>query len=387
MAFSIRIKPDYYERLRVGKNASPDMIKKGFHKVALKYHPDKAARTDLRTVTANETVFKSCQEAYEVLINPKKRRRYDQWLTEAYMHKYLELKGFAGLTTTTIQDVRKFLRDEGFIEYMEDVGLPVTGVLLTLGGNNFTFTESEGSDTTRADKSIKSHQKNQSSSLKKWLIFWSIVALVVYLILPQGKPPTYYDILGIPVNATTSEIKQAYRVKRQEHHPDKTSSEKAAKEAHLMMLELAEAHEVLSSERRCNYDFIHVHRNSEQRRDCHNMFLQQERNRQREDREARDTNRQEENAHRRRESQKLDDALRELRNQYLGETGIEVVHRHMETVVALSASAAVSIRSGVVERMVRLGEAYHWICSKDPVMRIASFVASRFVGFDLCALA
>lgn len=64
-------KRDYYEILGISKSASPDEIKKAFRKQAVKYHPDKEG--------GDETKFKEANEAYEVLSNPDKRQRYDQF--------------------------------------------------------------------------------------------------------------------------------------------------------------------------------------------------------------------------------------------------------------------------------------------------------------------
>ena len=64
---------DYYETLQVGRGASPDDIKKSYRKLARKYHPD--VNPDDRSA---EDRFKEVQEAYEVLGDEEKRRRYDQ---------------------------------------------------------------------------------------------------------------------------------------------------------------------------------------------------------------------------------------------------------------------------------------------------------------------
>ncbi len=66
---------DYYETLGVSKTASEDEIKSAFRKLARKYHPDMAKAKDKATA---EEKFKQINEAYEVLSDPEKRKKYDQ---------------------------------------------------------------------------------------------------------------------------------------------------------------------------------------------------------------------------------------------------------------------------------------------------------------------
>lgn len=61
---------DYYEILGIKKDASQDEIKKAFHKLAHKYHPDKGG---------DEKKFKEINEAYQVLSDAQKRAQYDQF--------------------------------------------------------------------------------------------------------------------------------------------------------------------------------------------------------------------------------------------------------------------------------------------------------------------
>ena len=67
-------KRDYYEILGVGRDASPEEIKKAYRKVALKYHPDKNPDNK-----AAEESFKEAAEAYEVLSHIEKRQQYDRF--------------------------------------------------------------------------------------------------------------------------------------------------------------------------------------------------------------------------------------------------------------------------------------------------------------------
>ena len=67
-------KRDYYEVLGVARNANADEIKKAYRKAAIKYHPDKNPGDK-----EAEEKFKEAAEAYDVLSNPDKRARYDQF--------------------------------------------------------------------------------------------------------------------------------------------------------------------------------------------------------------------------------------------------------------------------------------------------------------------
>jgi molecular chaperone DnaJ len=67
-------KRDYYEVLGASKNATKEELKKAYRKIALKYHPDKNPGD-----TEAENKFKEAAEAYEVLHDDDKRRRYDQF--------------------------------------------------------------------------------------------------------------------------------------------------------------------------------------------------------------------------------------------------------------------------------------------------------------------
>ncbi|PVH95386.1 heat shock protein DnaJ, partial [Periconia macrospinosa] len=81
---------DYYDVLVVPKNASTDEIKKAFRRLAIQHHPDKlksaSSTTDSTTTTRPSSTpastdiaatFRKIREAYETLVDPESRHRYD----------------------------------------------------------------------------------------------------------------------------------------------------------------------------------------------------------------------------------------------------------------------------------------------------------------------
>lgn len=68
------VKDDYYKILGVNRNAAEEDIKKAYRQIALKYHPDRNPGDKQA-----EQKFKNAAEAYEVLGDPEKRQRYDQY--------------------------------------------------------------------------------------------------------------------------------------------------------------------------------------------------------------------------------------------------------------------------------------------------------------------
>ncbi len=79
-------KRDYYQVLGLAPEASPEQIKKAYRRLAHKYHPDRN-----REDPDAETKFKEAAEAFEVLSDPAKRQRYDQF-------------GHAGLSGVGVHD-------------------------------------------------------------------------------------------------------------------------------------------------------------------------------------------------------------------------------------------------------------------------------------------
>ena len=83
-------KRDYYEVLGINRDASAEECKRAYRRMALKFHPDKNPGD-----AEAEHKFKECAEAYEVLSDPDKKARYDQFghdgLRGAGMHDYTHM--------------------------------------------------------------------------------------------------------------------------------------------------------------------------------------------------------------------------------------------------------------------------------------------------------
>ncbi len=130
---------DYYKILGVAENAPADEIKKAYRELAKKFHPDKNAGN-----AAAEAKFKEANEAYEVLGNEEKRRKYDE------LRKYASGGGGAGSMS-----YEEFMRKFGGQKTSEDDtnwgfgNVPLNDIFSNLfggmGGGGFHFQSGGGS--------------------------------------------------------------------------------------------------------------------------------------------------------------------------------------------------------------------------------------------------
>lgn len=122
-------KRDYYEVLGIDKNADEDTIKKAYRRLAIKYHPDKNQGSK-----EAEEKFKEATEAYEILGDPEKKARYDQY-------------GFAGVDGGASQGYSHAFHDfsdifgSGFGDIFENL----------FGGGGFSSGFSSGGSRSRAN--------------------------------------------------------------------------------------------------------------------------------------------------------------------------------------------------------------------------------------------
>ncbi|NXB20697.1 DNJB8 protein, partial [Rhagologus leucostigma] len=128
---------DYYEVLGLQKEASQNDIKKSYHKLALKWHPDKNPRNKEEA----EKKFKEIVEAYEILSDPQKRSLYDKSVEESRGHRERAAAGYSSFFASH----HGFPHEEEVFEGM----YPFTCIFLNpfdirLNGENWQSTSGRG---------------------------------------------------------------------------------------------------------------------------------------------------------------------------------------------------------------------------------------------------
>lgn len=127
-------KRDYYEVLEIQKNASKDDIKNSYRKLALKFHPDR------NKSPGAEEKFKEISEAYAVLSDDEKRKRYDTYGhvgaddafrgSEANFEEVFRDMGFGGFAKTIFEQMFGGRGGGGF-----EGSDPFGGFSFNVGGN------------------------------------------------------------------------------------------------------------------------------------------------------------------------------------------------------------------------------------------------------------
>ena len=106
---------DYYRLLGIPRDANAEDIKKGYRKLALKYHPDRNQGGD----EESQERFKEATEAYEVLRDSEKRSIYDRYGEQGLKRGAGGSAGFAGFDFTDAVEI--FMRDFGGFGGLEDL--------------------------------------------------------------------------------------------------------------------------------------------------------------------------------------------------------------------------------------------------------------------------
>lgn len=120
--------PSYYDILGLDDSATEDALRKAYRKLSLKYHPDKIAQRggDSKTKEEAAAEYEKIQEAYNVLIDEKKRFKYDALETPT-RYRFVEQGGFANP-----QALHDNLANSSFNDKSRLVGLFFFAILLVL---------------------------------------------------------------------------------------------------------------------------------------------------------------------------------------------------------------------------------------------------------------
>lgn len=127
---------DFYKILGIEKSASADEIKRAYRKLAHLHHPDKNKGEDIK--------FKEINEAYQVLSDPEKRQRYDQFGTadfnngfggtNPYGNQYGNAEGFDfsgfGFGGGGLGDIFETVFSQAFSQVQADVEINLTQAIL-----------------------------------------------------------------------------------------------------------------------------------------------------------------------------------------------------------------------------------------------------------------
>jgi curved DNA-binding protein len=147
---------NYYEVLGISKDASKDEVRKAYKNLAKKYHPDLNKNS-----SSSETKFKEINEAYEVLKDPEKRRKYDELQSSARFRHGAEFDprkyGFDYQTTGSRGGGTGFSRDDFsdfFNMFFGGRGGGPEDIFAGFGGNSSSYqgsTGPSGGTTPKAD--------------------------------------------------------------------------------------------------------------------------------------------------------------------------------------------------------------------------------------------
>ena len=91
---------DYYRILGLKEDATPEEIKKAFRLLAIKFHPDRNAGDP-----KCEERFKAITEAYGVLIDPVKRKKYDLFRSAGHTGGFSSASGFKYSQADIFEDI------------------------------------------------------------------------------------------------------------------------------------------------------------------------------------------------------------------------------------------------------------------------------------------
>lgn len=145
---------DYYKILGVNKGASAEEIKKAYRKLAVKYHPDKNPDDKLA-----EEKFKELNEAYEVLGDDDKRKKYDEFGENWKYYEQQGNAGGAGFDWGKWQAGQRGRRQQEDVESMFGDGGQFSDFFEHLFGGGFSSRAQQGRSRARRGSDLQASMK------------------------------------------------------------------------------------------------------------------------------------------------------------------------------------------------------------------------------------
>lgn len=185
---------NYYEILEVGKNASPEVINMAYKALIKKYHPDVyQGPSDEANIKMQEL-----NEARDILLNPNKRKAYDEWLE-------------------AIETAQRFAEYESFRAYEDSRNSKSNE--FSRGQTNATSSSFEGEDNTdeheeNAKEPVQSgfntrttERKKDFSGIISFVIAFSIIMVAYIIFCFVGAPSKSEELYEIYNNILDEQIK------------------------------------------------------------------------------------------------------------------------------------------------------------------------------------
>lgn len=176
---------NYYDELEVNKNASKEVIEKVYKVLAKKYHPDTTKEIDKH---AAEEKFKAISEAYEVLSDDEKRKKYDLELEQSSptisYEEYMEVVNQRDNLSNSLENLKnefyQFKNSNNTKQFSNNNHIPYNQV-------NSNSTNSYNSSNNYRD--TNKHYYNQNINSKK----------TTYYYTNSGQPASFFDYLKYKV--------------------------------------------------------------------------------------------------------------------------------------------------------------------------------------------
>ena len=165
---------DYYELLEVNKNASDDTIKKVFRMLIKKNHPD---LFEGKEKTKAEERVKELNEAYEILSDKEKRKKYNEELEQNNVNSYEAIETLIQeneYLKSVIQEKNKLIK-----QYLEEIGIDTRNIVNESLDSYEDNAYSEDADKQVQKEGYRLYEVKENVKKIIYIILMIIVGIIV----------------------------------------------------------------------------------------------------------------------------------------------------------------------------------------------------------------